>query len=220
MDNGIVSGTGVTRETIMKLFDMPLSGNCYKIRLFLSILGIEYETIPVNVKAGDNQTQEFLAMNPNGLVPVLNDGETTIYDSSAILVYLAKTYADDDWLPNGAMQLSQVVRWLAFEQNEGRYGLARARAISMNMPTPLAKLGTLEDSQALGYEALDILNKQLSSQQWLAGGERPTIADIACYSYTALSDDGGLSVDAYPGVRQWMNNIESLQGYVPPPGHG
>ena len=159
-------------------------------------------------------------MNPNGLVPVLNDGEITIYDSSAILVYLARTYADDDWLPTGALPLSQVVRWLTFEQNEGRYGLARARAISMSMPTPLAKLGTLKDSQALGYEALDILNKQLSSQQWLVAGDKPTIADIACYSYTALSGDGGLSLDDYPAVRKWMNNIESLTGYVPPPGQG
>jgi len=198
----------------MKLYDMALSGNCYKIRLFLSILDIEYTKIPVNVKSGENTTPEFLQMNPNGLVPVLIDGSTTIYDSAAILTYLARTYADESWLPSGAIPLANVIRWLTFEQNEGRYGLARARAISLNMPSPLARLGTLEDSQALANIALDALNRQLMKTDWLAGGSKPTICDIACYPYTALSGDGGLSLEPYTAVRRWIDHIENLAGYV------
>ncbi|MCW8962283.1 MAG: glutathione S-transferase family protein [Gammaproteobacteria bacterium] len=202
----------------MKLYDLEISGNCYKIRLFLAVLGIEYTRIPVDVKAGENKTSEFLEMNPNGLVPVLTDGATTIYDSAAILVYLAKTYADEEWLPGEPIQLSSVVRWLAFEQSEVRYGLCRARAKLLNMPTPLAQLGTLEDSQALARQALDILEKQLTQNDWLAGGLKPTICDIACYPYTAMGPEGGVSLQPYTAVRRWMEKIESLDGYIALPG--
>jgi len=202
----------------MKLYDLEVSGNCYKIRLFLSVLGIEYTRVPVDVKAGENKTSEFLEMNPNGLVPVLTDGEMTIYDSAAILVYLAKTYADEEWFPDEPIQLSNIIRWLTFEQNEVRYGLGRARAKLLKMPTPLAQLGTLEDSQALARQALDIMEKQLTQSDWLAGGLKPTICDIACYPYTAMSPDGGISLQPYTAVRRWMNKIENLEGYVALPG--
>lgn len=202
----------------MKLYDLDVSGNCYKIRLFLSILGIAYEKISVDVRAGENANSGFLAMNPNGLVPVLVDGSTTIYDSAAILVYLAKVYADDSWLPAEPIPLSKVIRWLAFEQSEGRYGLARARAISLKNPTPLARMGTLEESQAVGRLALETLDRQLSETDWLAGGSEATICDIACYPYTAMSGDGGLSLEPYSAIRRWMENIQDFEGYVALPG--
>ena len=202
----------------MKLYDLEKSGNCYKIRLFLSILGIEYTKISVNPITGENRTSEFLAMNPNGLLPVLIDGPITIYDSVAILSYLAKTYADDNWFPGEPMQFSKVVRWLAFEQSEGRYGLARARAISLNNPTSLAHTGTLKESQTIGKLALATLNKQLSETTWLAGSTQATICDIACYPYTAMSSDGGLSLQPYPAVRRWIEDIESLSGHIALPG--
>ncbi|TNF91703.1 MAG: glutathione S-transferase family protein [Gammaproteobacteria bacterium] len=202
----------------MKLYDLEISGNCYKIRLFLSILGIEYTKIPVDVKAGENTSSEFLAMNPNGLVPVLIDGPKTIYDSAAILSYLAKTYADDQWFPDEPVQFSKVIRWLAFEQSEGRYGLARARIKLLNNPSPLASLGTLEESQTLGKQALETLNKQLTETDWLAEGASATICDIACYPYTAMSNEGGLSLEPYPAIKRWIKDIENLSGYVPLPG--
>ena len=187
---------------MMKLYDLEVSGNCYKIRLFLSILGIEYTRVPVDVKSGELRTSEFLDINPNGLVPVLVDGSTTIYDSAAILTYLAKTYAEDHWFPSEIIQFSNVVKWLAFEQSDSRYGLARARAIALNMPSPLARVGTLEDSQALAKVALEALNQQLLKTEWLAGGQEPTICDIACYAYTAMASDGGLSLEPYSAIRQ------------------
>lgn len=202
----------------MKLFDLERSGNCYKIRLFLSILGIDYEKIPVNVDSGENRTNEFLAMNPNGLVPVLIDGQTTVYDSAAILTYLAKKYADDSWLPSEPIQFSNVVKWLAFEQSEGRYGLARARLISLNIPTPLARSGTLEESQALGNLGLEIIDKQLQQTEWLAGGKNATICDIACYPYTAMCGQGGLTLEPYQAIRTWLERIEKFDGYISLPG--
>ncbi|MCP4089340.1 MAG: glutathione S-transferase family protein [Gammaproteobacteria bacterium] len=201
----------------MKLYDLELSGNCYKIRLFLSILAIEYTRMSVNVGQGELKGSKFLKMNPNGLVPVLIDGSTTVYDSSAILTYLAKTYADECWLPAEIVEFSNVIKWLVFEQSDIRYGLARARAIKLSMPTPLAKLGTLEDSQALAIAALGALNRQLTATDWLAGGSSVTICDIACYSYTALASDGGLFLEEFPAIRGWMDSIQSLNGYIEPP---
>ncbi len=201
----------------MKLYDLERSGNCYKIRLFLSVLDLPYTKVPVNPGAGENRTPEFLAMNPNGLVPVLIDGTTTLYDSNAILAYLAKRYGDAKWFPGDPVPFSQVIRWLAFEQNEGRYGLARARAMQLKSPTRLARMGTLDEARALATVALETLERQLARTDWLAGTAQPTVADVACYPYTALIGDAGLSLDPYRGIRRWMQAIERLPAYVPPP---
>lgn len=202
----------------MKLYDLERSGNCYKIRLFLSLIGIEYTKVPVDLHAGENRTSEFLSMNPNGLIPVLVDGSETIYDSIAILSYLAKVYADESWFPGEPVQFSKVIRWLAFEQSEVRYGLARARVIALKNPSTLGSTGTLEESQVIGKLALNILNKKLSKSTWLADSRQATICDIACYPYTAMSNDGGVSVEPYPAVIRWIEDIERLDGYIALPG--
>jgi len=202
----------------MKLYDLERSGNCYKIRLFLSLIGIEYTKIPVDLRAGENRTSEFLSMNPNGLIPVLVDGSETIYDSIAILSYLAKVYADESWFPGEPFQFSKVIRWLAFEQSEVRYGLARARVIALKNPSTLGSTGTLEESQVIGKLALKILNKKLSKSTWLADSRQATICDIACYPYTAMSNDGGISLEPYPAVIRWIEDIERLDGYIALPG--
>ena len=202
----------------MKLYDLERSGNCYKIRLFLSLIGIEYTKIPVDLRAGENRTSEFLSMNPNGLVPVLVDGSETIYDSIAILSYLAKVYADESWFPGEPVQFSKVIRWLAFEQSEVRYGLARARVIALKNPSSLGSTGTLEESQVIGKLALTILNEKLSKSTWLADSRQATICDIACYPYTAMSNDGGISLEPYPAVIRWIEDIERLDGYIALPG--
>jgi glutathione S-transferase len=200
----------------MQLYDLERSGNCYKIRLFLSILGLEYDRVPVDDGAGELQSEAFLALNPNGLVPVLTDGATTIYDSAAILTWLALNRGGESWLPLDPLGLGSVIRWLTFEQAEGRYGLARARAQVLKLVTPLADSGTLPESLALADSALGTYEKQLTDNAWLAGGE-PTIADIACYPYTALIPDAGISLENRPAIRRWMVAIENLPGYVPLP---
>lgn len=198
----------------MKLYDLERSGNCYKIRLFLSILDIGYQKIPVDVKGGELASKEFLAMNPHGLVPVLVDGEITIYDSAAILTYLARKYATEDWLPCSPIGLARVIQWLTFEQNEIRYGLARARTKLMKIQTPFANSGTLEECQALGTGALQIMEKQLANSDWLAGESHASICDIACYPYTALCGEGGISLAPYTAVNRWLERIEKLDGYI------
>lgn len=103
----------------MKLYDFHASGNCHKVRMLLSFLGLAYESIPINVRRNESQTPEFLALNPRGQVPVLADGDTVLWDSQAILVYLARAYGQE-WLPLDALSMARVMQWLALAQDEAR----------------------------------------------------------------------------------------------------
>lgn len=197
----------------MQLYDFAKSGNCYKVRLLLSILAIDYERIPVDLLAGETQSATFLEINPSGMVPVLVDGELVLSDSVAILTYLAKRYAAISWFPGEPLQMAQVVRWMAFEQNEGRYGLARARLINLGLDTPLAKTGSLQESQVIGKDALATLERQLDQNDWVASTAQPTIADIACYPYVFLAPQGGFELDDFPAIQRWINKIENIAGY-------
>ncbi|NMG08676.1 glutathione S-transferase [Brasilonema sp. UFV-L1] len=108
-------------------YDVELSGNCHKVRLMLSVLGLEYELVPVVLKGGEQKTEEFLKLNPLGQVPVLRDGDVVIRDAQAILVYLARRYGGEDWLPTEAESMSQVVQWLSTAANEIQHGVAALR---------------------------------------------------------------------------------------------
>lgn len=113
---------------MMKLYDMELSGNCYKIRLLCGLLGIDYERVPVDLMQGQHKSEDFLRLNPRGQIPVLEDAGVLIWDSSAILLYLARQYGGEQWLPLAAKPMAEVMQWLSLAQNELLYGLARARA--------------------------------------------------------------------------------------------
>jgi len=194
--------------TGLKLYDNPISGNCYKIRLMLSILGCEYQRVPVDIFKGESTTPEFLQLNPRGQIPLLVDGETTIWDSMAILVYLARRCGDERWLPCDALGEARVMQWLAVSENEVLYGLARARAVKrLNRPFDL------EQCQKEGYAGLGVLETRLSESDWLAA-ENVTIADIACYPYVMLAHEGEISLGAYPAVRAWLERIRDLPGWV------
>lgn len=191
----------------MKLYDSAPSGNCYKVRLMLSLLKLPYETKPVNLKEGENKRPEFLRLNPRGQVPVFEDGSVGIWDSTAVLVYLGRKYGGESWWPLDAAQMAQVTQWLAMAQNEILYGLGRARGIKRGRP------GNLEEAQAVGRAALDVLERHLAGKAWLALG-RPTIADIACYPNVVLAPEAGIPLDGYPAILNWIRQVESLPGYV------
>lgn len=198
----------------MKLYDMALSGNCYKVRLMLALLGKDYTSAPINLRAGDNRTPEYLAMNPLGKIPVLDDDGFVIRDSQAILVYLARKYGGDDWWPEDAEGQGEVMQWLSLAANEMLNGCAVSRAIpKFNRP------GDLPAAQAIARTALGILEGRLKDNDWLALG-RPTIADVACYPYAALVWEGGVALDPYPAVRAWFKRIAALPGYVAMEGLG
>ena len=196
----------------MKLYDLELSGNSYRARLFLSLLGIRYDLVPVNLMKGEHRQPWFLALNPRGQVPTLDDDGTVVWDSMAILVYLARKYGGEKWLPLDAASMAQVMQWLAVMENETLYGLGKARLIcKFKMP------GNLEDAQALGRKGLDVMERRLAAHAWLAL-DRVTIADIGCFPYVALAPEGEIPLDAYPNVRAWIARIKALPGFVAMPG--
>lgn len=192
----------------MKLYDYPISGNCYKIRLLLSMLGCSYERIAVDILKGDTRTAEFLLLNPRGQIPVLNDGGTVIWDSMAILVYLARRYGNEQWLPVDPLGEASVMQWLAVSENELLYGLARARAVKR-----LKRPFNLAQCQKEGYGGLAVMESRLGKSDWLAASH-VTIADIACYPYVTVCHEGEVSLEAYPAVRDWLNRVERVPGWV------
>lgn len=196
----------------MKLYDDEISGNCYKVRLFCSLLGISYEPVPVDLKQLEQKQPAFRALNPRGQIPVLDDAGTVVWDSMAVLVYLARKYGNDRWLPIEAEPLARVMQWLAVSENEILYGLARARAATrFNRPWNLAQC------QQLGRTALEIMENHLAHHPWLAG-DHPTVADLACYPYVALAPEGGVALDDFPDIGKWIARIQALPGYVSMPG--
>lgn len=191
-----------------KLYDYPISGNCYKVRLLLSLLGCDYERVPVDILNGGTATADFLQLNPRGQVPVLRDGEAVIWDSMAILVYLARRYGDNRWLPSEPLAEARVMQWLAVSENELLYGLARARAVKrLGRPFDLAQC------KKDGHAGLAAMASRLGEGDWLAA-EHATIADIACYPYVALAHEGEVSLDNYPSVSAWLARVSELPGWV------
>jgi len=198
----------------MNLYNMELSGNCYKVRLLCALLGLTYESTPIDLLQGEHKTAAFLQLNPRGQLPVLDDEGTIIWDSSAILLYLARRYGGERWLPLDAKAMAEVMQWLSLSQNEILYGLARARAVKK-----LGRPWDIEQCQALGKQGLTVLEQRLSGHFWLAG-EQATIADIACYPYVALAPEGGVALAPYPSVREWLTRVANLPGYIAMPGIG
>ena len=194
--------------TTLKLYDLDRSGNCYKVRLLMSMLGLEYERMHTDSTAGETQTAEFKRLNPRGQIPVLVDGETVIWDSMAILVYLARRYGDERWLPTDALGEARVMQWLAVSENELLYGLARAR-VTVLFKRPF-DLSQCHNDARPGLEAME---QRLTTDFWLAA-EHPTIADVACYPYVSLAEVGQFSLEPYPAVRTWLQRFEGLPGWL------
>lgn len=195
--------------TPLKLYDLDRSGNCYKVRLLLSMLELEYERVPTDSFSGETQTPEFKHLNPRGQIPVLTDGETVVWDSMAILVYLARRYGGERWLPSEALGEARVMQWLAISENELLYGLARARVtVRFNRPFDL------EQCHRDAKPGLEAMEQRLGEHTWLAT-DNPTIADIACYPYVSLAEEGRFSLVPYPAVQEWLKRVERLPGWVP-----
>lgn len=192
----------------MKLYLFERSGNAYKVRLLLSMLNIPYEKVLLNPAEGDLRSTGFLQLNPRGQVPVLEVDGQVFWESTGILVYLARRFGGEPWLPTGAADMAQVMHWMAFSQNEVLFGLQWARAVMLKL-----RGGDADEYRGYGRSGLDILERHLSANHWLASGH-VTIADIANYPYVALAPEGGIPLDPYPAVRAWINRIEALPGWI------
>lgn len=193
----------------MMLYHTPLSGHAHRAVLFASLLGIEVELIDIDIPGGANRTPEFLALNPFGQVPVLEDGATVVADANAILVYLAKKAGRRDWLPEDPPGAAAVQRWLSVAAGELAYGPAAARLITVFG----ARLNP-EEVIARAHVLLERLEAHLATRDWLAA-DHPTIADIALYSYLAGAPEGNVELAPYAAVRAFLQRVEALPGFVP-----
>ncbi|MGV3497257.1 MAG: glutathione S-transferase family protein [Hydrogenophaga sp.] len=197
---------------MMKLYDVELSGNCYKVRLFAALAGIPLEICPVDLAAGEHKGEPFLALNPWAQVPLLVDGDVTLRDSHAILVYLASRSGAMAWWPSDAASQGRIVQWLSTSAGEIQSGPASARLVQ--------KFGyELDKPQALKRSAsiLRLIDEHLARNDWLELN-RPTLADCAVFPYVAWAPEGGVSLEPYPAIQAWIARIKALSGFLPAPG--
>ncbi|MCX2889913.1 MULTISPECIES: glutathione S-transferase [Pseudomonas] len=195
----------------IKLYNFPKSGHAHRIELMLSLLNLPTELVFVDLAKGAHKQPEFLALNPFGQVPVIDDNGTVIADSNAILVYLAKKYDNGTWLPEEPAAAARVQRWLSVAAGPLAFGPAAARLVtvfgaSFNTDEVIARAHTL----------LKVIDAELAQSPFLAGST-PTIADVANYSYIAHAPEGNVSLEPYANVRSWLARIEALPGFVPMP---
>jgi glutathione S-transferase len=174
---------------------------------------IPYEFVVVERKGHVLQkTPELMRGNPRGLIPKLEVDGRVIWDSVAILIYLARRFGGERWLPIDPDGMSEVAQWLALAGTEVLFGVAYSRSITAGR-----RQGDLERTRALGHMALRTMEDRLADHDWLAL-DHMTICDCACFPHVAVCHEGGISLSDYPGTRRWINRIMSLPTYIEMPG--
>ena len=195
----------------IRLYGARLSGHTHRVLLLLNFLELPYEVIEVDLKAGEHKRPEFLARNPFGQVPVIEDGDTVLYDSNAILVYLASRYDDGKWLPRDPRGVAGVQRWFSLATGEILRGPGFARLVNL-----FGAPHNRDQAEATATALFKVLDADLRDKKF-ALGATPTLADVAAYAYVTCAPEGGISLEPYPGVRAWLKRIEALPHFVSMP---
>lgn len=187
------------------------SGNCYKIKLMLNLLGTQYEWVPVDILKGETETEAFLAKNPNGKIPVLEleDG-TCLWESNAILNFLAE---GTPYLLTEPRLRTQMLQWQFFEQYSHEPTLAVARFIQFYLGMPEERMEEYHSLHRRGNKALKVMEQQLLRTPFLVG-DNFSIADIALYAYTHVADQGGFDLAQFPAIQAWLTRVKQQPGYV------
>ena len=201
---------------MIRLYDYELSGNCYKIRLLLNFLGLEWETRRIDFHPRrEHKSEWFLAINPLGQVPVIEDGDFRLRDAQAILVYLAAKHDESGrWYPTGdAKTLGEIAMWLAFAD------AITATASAARLHDGLAYELDVDRARSGAHELFRVLDEHLwfaeqEGRDWLCAPKHPTIADIACFPYVALSEEGGISRMPYLAIRRWTDRVKRIPGFI------
>lgn len=194
-----------------KVYGDVISGNCYKVKLILELLGQPYQWGPVDILKGETQSEAFLALNPNGKIPVLEleDG-TTLWESNAILNFLAE---GSDLLPTEPRLRTQVLQWQFFEQYSHEPYVAVARFIKRYQGMPAERAEEYQVCLVRGYKALRVMEQQLSRTPYLVG-DTYSIADIALYAYTHVAEEGGFDLSGFPAIQAWMARVAAHPRHV------
>jgi glutathione S-transferase len=194
------------------IYDNPVSGNCYKVRLILSLLGIEFERLEMSVVDHSDRPRVLGGLSPSLNMPtvVLEDGRP-LAESNAILWYFAD---GTRYLPDDSYERAHVLQWMFFEQYKHEPAIAVVRfwiAIAKSDPPPGVDI---EAKRTAGRAALDAMEQHLDNCEYLVGN-RFTIADIALYAYTHVAPEGGFDLGPYPAVRAWLERVAAQPGIVP-----
>lgn len=197
---------------MLTLYGDAFSGNCYKIQLLLHLIERPYEWHAVDILKGETRSAAFLALSPNGRVPVIElyDGRT-LWESNAILSYLAE---GSPFLPADPFQRAQVLQWQNFEQYSHEPYIATSRYIRVYLGNPPQRAAELAARQAPGYAALDVMEQHLATRSWFVA-DRYTIADISLYAYTHVAAEGGFALDEYPHINAWLARVASRPDHIP-----
>lgn len=197
----------MNRAPSITLYGTPPSGHAHRVEVLLKLLSLPYNYVTATVDV--RQTPEFLALNPLGQIPVLQDEDTVICDSTAILVYLVEKYAPDSpWLPRDPKTRAEVQRWLSIASAEVRFGPATARAVSQwNMA------GNLDNAKAIAARLFNFMEGHLAGRPFLAASH-PTLADLACHAYIAHAPEGGIDLSPYPHIQAWLGRVAAIPGFT------
>lgn len=199
---------------MITLYDSALSGNCHKVRMMLGFVGQAFDAVPVDWATGEMRLDWYTELNPRAQLPALDDGGTIVWDSQAILVYLARTYdPSGQWFPDDPLTQTRVMQWLMLA-NEEVAALAWAR-VTVLMKQPRDRLVEL---QTKGRAGLAVMDAALANTGWLAATDQPTIGDIACFPYAGMAEQGEVALADYPNVQRWITDIKALPQYTSMPG--
>lgn len=195
---------------MLRLYDYSASCNCFKVRLLLAQLGVEYERLPVDIFAGETLTDEYAPINPARMVPVLEvEAGRFLTESAAILTYLAE---GTPFLPADRLERAEVVRWLIYEQTDVIPGVAglRFRLQTRRLAPDDPRTQKRRD---LGHEVLKLLDDHLAGREFFVGTGY-TIADVAVYGYVHKAEEAELSLEPHPNVRSWLARVADQPGYM------
>jgi glutathione S-transferase len=190
----------------MRLYDYPASPNCYKVRLLLAQLGIEYERVPVDIFGGDTLEKGYADINPSRRTPVLEpEPGKYIPESAAILLYLSE---GSELLPEDRFERAQVHRWLFFEQTQVYPTMGALRFL-----VGTGRMSAEDTPKRASVDALKLLETHLAERDYLVG-DRYTLADLALFGYVHVADEGGLEMDRFPAVQRWLERITQQPGFM------
>jgi len=194
----------------MKLYNVAYSGNSYKVRLLLAQLGLPCEIIEVDILKGESRTPEFLKINPNGRTPVLDDNGFVLAESNAILAYLAR---GTKFMPEDRQRWGLVFQWMFFEQYSHEPYIATSRFFLQHKPDTSERATALAVRCDSGWAALKVMEDHLSKNDFFVTDY--SIADIALFAYTHVSDEGGFPLDEFPNIRGWIARVKAQPGFIP-----
>ncbi len=197
---------------MLKLYEYPPSGNCYKIRLLLTQLDMTFERISVDIVKGETRTPEFLQKNPNGKIPLVElEPGKYLSESNAIIYYFSQ---NTPFFPTNLFEQAQVMQWMFFEQYSHEPNIATSRYWISVLEKAEEYQEALQQKQKLGNMALSVMEKHLKQHQFFVGNNY-TIADICLFAYTHVADEGGFDLTQFPAIENWIQRVKQQPKYVP-----